>query len=149
MKLFDKVNQHAAVWVKDMMAEMGTRDSHKALHALRAGLHALRDRLSVDEAAQLSAQLPLLIRGLFFEGWVPRDTPLPIRQKAEFLALVRSGYAPQQEPAADVIVAALFRLLARHVSMGELTNVAMSLPEELVEAAGGGWPRDERPFRQT
>jgi uncharacterized protein (DUF2267 family) len=145
MKLFDKINQQAGAWVKDMMSELGTRDSHKALHALRAGLHALRDRLSVDEAAQLSAQLPLLIRGLFFEGWDPSDKPLKIRHKDEFLALVRTRYAPRQDAAADDIVVALFRVMARHVSAGEITDVIMSLPEELVHIVDGGWARDERP----
>src|SRR6185369_5649848 len=70
MKLFDQANQKANLWVKDMMNALGTEDPHQALHALRAGLQALRDRLSVDEAAQLGAQLPLIVRGFFFEGWV-------------------------------------------------------------------------------
>ena len=145
MKLFDKVNQQATAWVKDMMTEMGTADSGKALHALRAGLQALRDRLAVDEAAQLSAQLPLLIRGIFFEGWDPSDKPLRIRHKDEFFALVRARYAPRQDAAADEIVSALFRVLARHISAGEITDVVMSLPEELVGVVDGGWSRGERP----
>ncbi|MEP6652851.1 MAG: DUF2267 domain-containing protein [Myxococcales bacterium] len=147
MKLFEKANQQAAVWVKHMMAELATRDSQKALHALRAGLHALRDRLTVQEAAQLSAQLPLLIRGVFFEGWSPRKTPRRIRRRADFLALVRQQSAPRQDFPADLIVAALFRVLARHVTKGELTNVVMSLPEELVDLVEGGWSRGERPLR--
>ncbi len=145
MKLFDKINQQATLWVKDMMTELGTPDADKALHALRAGLHALRDRLAVNEAAQLSAQLPLLIRGFFFEGWDPNDKPLRIRHKAEFLALVRERYAPRQDVAADEIMAALFRVLGRHVSAGEITDVLMSLPEELVGVIDGGWARGERP----
>jgi uncharacterized protein (DUF2267 family) len=30
-------------------------------------LHALRDRLTVEEASDLAAQLPMLIRGLYYE----------------------------------------------------------------------------------
>lgn len=149
MRLFDKVNLQANAWVKDMMAGMGTADPHAGLHGLRAGLHALRDQLTVDEAAQLSAQLPQLIRGLFFEGWVPRDTPSRIRDKDEFLALVRDQYAPRQDAAADVIVTALFKVLTRHVTVGELTHVVMSFPPELVEIIEGGWKRDERPLNPT
>jgi uncharacterized protein (DUF2267 family) len=137
MGLFDRANQHANVWVKDMMAALGTDDPRKGLHALRAGLHALRDRLSVDEAAQLSAQLPLLVRGIFFEGWHPSGKPLRIRRKADFLALVREKYAPRTDAAADDIVTGLFRVLGRHVTDGEITNVLLSLPEELIEVAEG------------
>ncbi len=137
MHVFDRANQHAIVWVKDMMAALGTEDPRKGLHALRAGLHALRDRLSVDEAAQLSAQLPLVVRGVFFEGWHPSGKPLRIRRKADFLALVREKYAPRTDAAADDIVTALFRVLAQHITDGEITNVMLSLPEELVEVAEG------------
>ena len=137
MRLFDWANQHAATWVKDMMGALGTKDSKKALHALRAGLHALRDRLSVDEAAQLSAQLPLLVRGIFFEGWRPSGKPLRIRRRSDFLALVREKYAPRTDAAADDIVTALFRVLSRHVTDGEIANVMLSLPGELIEVAEG------------
>jgi uncharacterized protein (DUF2267 family) len=137
MGLFERANQHATVWVKDMMAALQTDDARKALHALRAGLHALRDRLSVDEAAQLSAQLPLLVRGIFFEGWRPSGKPLRIRRKADFLALVREKYAPRTDAAADDIVTALFRVLGRHVTDGEITNVMLTLPEALIEVAEG------------
>src|SRR4051794_23126838 len=109
MNLFATVNQQATIWVKQMMAELRTDDPHRALHALRAGLHALRDRLSVDEAAQLSAQLPVLVRGIFFEGWDPTGKPLRIRHRAEFLALVREKYAPRDDLPADDIMVALFR----------------------------------------
>jgi len=87
--LFEKMNQHAMSWVSDMMAELRTEDPHKALHALRAGLHAMRDLLTVDGAAHLSAQLPMLIRGMFFEGWDPSRDPLRVRHAADFLPLVR------------------------------------------------------------
>jgi uncharacterized protein (DUF2267 family) len=138
MHVFDKATQHASTWVKDMMEALGTDDARKGLHALRAGLHALRDRLSVDEAAQLSAQLPLVIRGLYFEGWHPSDKPLRIRRRAEFLALVRDKYGPRTDAAADDIVTATFRVLGKHVSTGELTELMMTLPAELVDVADGG-----------
>ena len=135
MNLFSKVSQQATVWVKDMMSELPTPDPEKALHALRAGLQALRDRLSVDEAAQLAAQLPLLVRGLFFEGWDPSGKPLRLRHKAEFLALVREKYRPREDAPPEQIVAALFRVLARRVSGGEISDVVASLPGEIAKVA--------------
>jgi uncharacterized protein (DUF2267 family) len=141
--LFEKINQHAMVWVKDMMAELHTDDPHKALHALRAGLHAVRDLLTVDGAAHLSAQLPLLIRGMYFEAWDPAHGPLRIRHTVDFLPLVREKYAPRADAPADDIIVALFRVLDRHVSAGEITKLFLSLPEELVQAARGRGARSD------
>jgi uncharacterized protein (DUF2267 family) len=137
MNLFAKMNQQATIWIKDMMAALGTTDEHKALHALRAGLQALRDRLSVDQAAQLSAQLPLIIRGMFFEGWDPSDTPLRIRHRAEFLALVREKYAPREDAPAEDILRSVFRVLDKHIAPGEVGHLMVTLPEELVAIVGG------------
>ncbi|HEY0712839.1 MAG TPA: DUF2267 domain-containing protein [Polyangia bacterium] len=135
MALFDRMNQRAMIWVQDMMTELRTVDADKAFHALRAGLQALRDRLSVEEAAQLAAQLPLIIRGVFFEGWDPTGKPTRVRHAEDFLALVRNNYEPRTDLAADDVVVALFRVLSRHVSEGELTDVMMSLPREIVAVA--------------
>jgi uncharacterized protein (DUF2267 family) len=142
MNLFQTANQLAIGWVKEMMAELHILDPHDGLHALRAGLQAVRDRLTVEEAAQLSAQLPLLIRGIYFQDWDPAGKPLRIRHKEDFRALVRAKYAPRTNLAADDIVRAVFRVMSRHVSQGEITDIMMTLPEEIVKMAQGG-PREE------
>jgi uncharacterized protein (DUF2267 family) len=129
--LFDMAVQNANLWVKDMMKELGTSDPEGAAHALRAGLHALRDRLTIEEAAQLAAQLPVLIRGIFFEGWRPSGKPLRVRRRVDFLQLVRDNYAPRCDIEPDRIVAATFHLLDRNVSGGELKDIYMILPTEV------------------
>jgi uncharacterized protein (DUF2267 family) len=136
MNMFEKTTEKANEWVRDMMASLGSKDPHQALHALRAGLHALRDRLTVEEAAQLAAQMPLTIRGLFFENWHPADKPLRIRHAPEFLALISANYAPRSDIGAQDIIAAVFRVLSRHVSPGELTDIVMTLPEALLGLVG-------------
>jgi uncharacterized protein (DUF2267 family) len=141
MNLFEKIDQQAMTWVKEMMAELHTRDPHRALHALRAGLQALRDRLPLEEVAQLSAQLPLMVRGMFFENWVPTGKPLRLRTRREFLALVREKYGPREDVPAEDIVVALFRVLDRHVTRGEIGDVMVSLPEEILEVVA---PRESQ-----
>jgi uncharacterized protein (DUF2267 family) len=133
--VFDHATQKADVWIRDMMRELGTDDRHEAHHALSAALHALRDRLSVDEAAQLSAQLPLFVRGLFFERWHPAATPLHVRRPEDLLALVDERAGDGHRMDAERAVASTFEVLRRHVSSGELVSLARVLPPSLAELA--------------
>ena len=68
---FDKTVQESNLWLKDVMERLDTRDRHHAYSALRAVLHALRDRIGPESAAHLGAQLPMLLRGLFYAGLGP------------------------------------------------------------------------------
>ena len=65
LEVFDRTVQKTNSWLHDLMQVLQWADKHKAYLALRATLHALRDRLTVDEVAQLGAQLPMLIRGFY------------------------------------------------------------------------------------
>jgi len=73
--IIDRSVEKAHIWINDMAAELSTEDSQHAYRVLRAFLHALRDHLTVDEAAKLAAQLPIFVRGVFYEGWDPSRTP--------------------------------------------------------------------------
>jgi uncharacterized protein (DUF2267 family) len=84
----DRSVEKTYVWLKDLADELGVKDQRHAFRVLRAFLHALRDRLSVDETAQLAAQLPIFIRGVFYEGWDPSRTPERYRDVATFLHML-------------------------------------------------------------
>ncbi|MGZ5375816.1 MAG: DUF2267 domain-containing protein, partial [Solirubrobacterales bacterium] len=75
----DRSAEKANVWLNELVAEFGSDDRKLAYRVLRAYLHAVRDRLTVEEAAQLAAQLPVLIRGIYYENWVPSRTPISYR----------------------------------------------------------------------
>ena len=79
LEMIDRSVEKAHVWLNDMAEELGTDDRQFAYRALRASLHAIRDRLPVEEAAQLAAQMPLLIRGIYYENWRPAATPMTYR----------------------------------------------------------------------
>ena len=131
---FDKALHKAHVWLNDIAAEMGEGTTRQqAYPAMRAMLHALRDRLTVDEAAQLAAQLPVLVRGIYFEGWDPTKTPLKVRHRDEFIRLVRDylGKTDNVDPA--LAAKAVFATLRKHVTQGEIEDVLSELPGEIRE----------------
>ena len=65
----------AHTWVNDVAREFDTEDREFAYRVLRAWLHTLRDRLTVEASAHFAAQLPDLIRGIFYAGWNPSAVP--------------------------------------------------------------------------
>ncbi len=103
----------------------------RAYRLLRETLHAIRDFLTVDEAADLSAQLPLLVRGIFFEGWTPAKTPAMHRSVDDFLDRVMRSFADSPPIEPDVAVAAVFSLLRRQISPGEYDQVAWAMRKPL------------------
>jgi len=133
---FDKTIRKTNEWVRDVMNELRVSDTETAYVALHATLQALRDRLTIEEAAQLSAQLPMLIRGLYFEGWDPAGKPRKERRKEEFLARVRAMFPTRRDLDPERVARAVFAVLAKRVSAGEIADVLSILPHELKDL----WP---------
>jgi uncharacterized protein (DUF2267 family) len=130
VEVFSTTVAKSYLWLKELMNDLDWEDHHHAYRALRAVLHALRDQLSVDEIAQFGAQLPLLIRGAYYEGWDPPHARVRERHTEEFLARIEEAMAPLDVDA-EQIARAVLRLLTRHVSDGEIADVRHSLPAEL------------------
>jgi uncharacterized protein (DUF2267 family) len=136
LELFEATLQKTDRWLSRLMQLLPTDDRHVAYLALRATLHALRDRITVEEVAQLGAQLPMLIRGFYYEGWDPTSKPLKIRHREQFLQRITSelAYADEKEP--EDVVRAVFTLLVQRISDGEIEDVKQVLPADIRDL----WP---------
>jgi len=132
--VFGKTLEKTNAWLTRLQGILGWEDPHKVYMTLRAVLHALRDRLPPDETAELAAQLPMLIRGFFYEGWQPAHKPRKYRHKEEFLQQV-SKEAPWLEgEELERAVTAVFEVLSGELGAGgEIAQVRQLLPAELRE----------------
>lgn len=135
--LIDRSVEKTNVWLNELAGELGTEDRRSAYHVLRAYLHAVRDRLTIEEAAQLAAQLPELIRGIYYEGWVPSRTPMNYRSVDEFLSRIAEEALLPGETEASYACEAAARVLRRHVSEGEIEDVVAVFPKDLKTVLAG------------
>jgi uncharacterized protein (DUF2267 family) len=134
--IIDRSVEKTHIWLNDLAGELATEDGHHAYRVLRAFLHALRDHLPVNEAAQLAAQLPIFVRGVFYEGWDPSRTPEHSRDLDSFLARIASEARLAGETEASFAAVAASRVLRRHISAGEADSVLHVLPGHLRELLG-------------
>jgi uncharacterized protein (DUF2267 family) len=140
LEIIDSSVQKTNIWLKDLMERLETADRHQAYMALKVTLHGLRDRLSIEEAAQLGAQLPMIVRGLYYEGWRPsgkqdRASSWETFMKPVYLAVCQDGSWTPEE-----VVASVFDVLSRHVSGGEIDDVISQLPRDIRSL----WPEQAR-----
>ena len=136
LEVFDTTVQKTNSWLKEMMEVLEWDDRQKTYRSMRAVLHALRDRLTVEEAADFASQLPMLMRGFFYEGWKPAGKPLRERHKDQFLARVAQELKEDGYNNPALITSAVFSVIQTHVTDGEIEDVKRVLPRELQEL----WP---------
>jgi uncharacterized protein (DUF2267 family) len=129
LPVFDKSLQTTHIWINEICDELGP-DKHHAWKVLSVVLHTLRDRLPIGAAAHLGAQLPLLIRGVYYDQFVPGRMPTRCNRE-DFIAEVDEWLADARPTDPVDAVQAVFRVLSRHVPTGEIAKVQDTLPKDL------------------
>lgn len=142
LDVFDKTLQATHSWLDQITSQMGP-DRQLAWHVLGAVLRATRDRLPLELAAHLGAQLPLLVRGLYYDQWRPSGGPLKMRSRDEFLAHVADGLAGTRPVNIAKAAHAVFAVLDHYVDPGQVRKVREALPEDIREL----WPETAREGR--
>ena len=135
---FDHTVQETNTWLNEISDVMEHSDRQIAYHALRGVLFTLRDRLTVAEALNLSAQLPMLIRGIYFEGYKASGKPEKFHVD-DFLARVSKELRMAGHVNPERATRAVFQVIERHVSAGEIEDIRGGLPRDIRRL----WPERE------
>jgi uncharacterized protein (DUF2267 family) len=142
--IFDRACNKANQWLNEVNVELGWTDRYDAYIALRSVLQTLRDLLPLEEAIDFGAQLPMILRGVFYEGWtgvpspgMPSDPRGPLDRVSDYLA---EAFLP---PDGETVTKAVLKVLARRINDGELMHIGHRLPPSLRRL----WPRDAAPLR--
>lgn len=117
-------------WLKELTDELGV-DRDTAYKVLRGYLQTVRDCLDVGEASDLAAQLPVVLRGVYYTGWDPSDAPLSL-DRDEFLSALRERAGlREQDPDPDAAASAVTAVLQHKITAGELTDVYAQLRDDV------------------
>jgi uncharacterized protein (DUF2267 family) len=140
LTVFDTTLQETNEWLKDVQARLAPCSRQQAYTATRAVMHMLRDRLPLAAVLSLSAQLPMLVRGFFLEGWRPAAGPTDIRRTDAFAEAVSEHLPPGFPRDSTEIIHAVFRTLATRLDVGEVEKIKAQLPAPLRAL----WRSDDR-----
>jgi uncharacterized protein (DUF2267 family) len=140
LESIDHTVQLTHIWINDLDGRLGWESKSRSYRLLRTVLQALRDWLPHNEAADLAAQVPELLRGVYYEHWRPANAPVKKRSKADFLARVDHAFQTDPLVFAPDAVATVFAMLSDRISQGEIEDVRHALPADLRDL----WPAVSR-----
>ena len=129
LETIESTTQKTHEWIA-RVAETMHMEKRDAWKCLRAVLQTMRDRLPVDLAVHFGAQLPMLVRGLFYEGWEPSKVPIKMSRE-EFLAVVQSRIIADRVINPVETVQNVLAIIASHIGGGEMQKAMDSFPRDM------------------
>ena len=137
LAVFDRTLEKTHQFINDVAEQIAVEDKHIVFTGIKAVLHSLRDRIPLEEAAQLGAQFPVLLAGFYYQGWKPAATPTKERSVSAFVEKVRDNLPQGDYPVEiEALIEGVFAVLSRWVTVGEIVDVANMLPKDVQEF----WP---------
>lgn len=131
LESIDHTFQLTHEWINDLDTLLRWNDKHRSYRVLAIVLHALRDWLPINESADLAAQLPTHLRGVYYEQWRPATVPVKKRSKADFLARINAAFINDPLPESEFTVTAVLLLLSDKITAGEISDAREALPADL------------------
>ncbi len=129
LETIETTTQKTYEWIA-LIAEAMHMEKRDAWKSLRAVLQTLRERLPVDVAVHFGAQLPMLVRGLYYEGWEPSKVPIKMSRE-EFLVEVQAKIVADRVIDPVETVRNVLTVIASHTGNGELEKIMLALPKDM------------------
>ena len=126
-------------WLERLEDIGGFEGQDRSYSVLKAALQTLRDRLTVDESADLAAQLPLIVRGMFFESWKPARTPQKFRAARDMVDHFQQHLGRGDNVDPEQALRSVFQLLEERITEGEIQDVRLMLNKDIANEL---WPRE-------
>jgi uncharacterized protein (DUF2267 family) len=128
---FDKHCKEGNEWLLEIGDRAGFPDrTDWSYGCLRAVLHTLRDRTTIEEVFQLSAQLPVLIRGILFEGYKPSGKPEKLNAE-EFMSRIKKDLGNANPISANDAFRVIIELLYDRTTTGEMDDIRGQMPKAI------------------
>jgi len=140
LESIDHTVQLTHVWINELDERLGWNDKHHAYGLLRSVLQALRDWVPVNQAANFGAQLPELIRGVYYDQWQPAATPAKDRHRDAFMARIDRSFTNGRILVAPEAVSTVLLFLSSKMTAGAIEHIRHELPAD-VRAM---WPASSR-----
>jgi uncharacterized protein (DUF2267 family) len=131
LKGVQKSYEHVNEWVNGLMKRHDYRDNNDAFALLKATLCTLRDRLPVDEAIHLGAQLPVLLRGYYYEGWDNNKNPIRHKTAEDFFNAIRKHMQGHENVNLETAVPTVMKFIFDKIDRGEAEDVIGNLPKDI------------------
>lgn len=130
LDVFDKTLQTTHIWLNEI-GEQLIPDRQLSWRVLGVVLRNLRDQLPVDLAAHLGAELPLLIRGAYYDQFRPAAQPARDRDLDLFIERVAADLSDARPADPRDATRAVLATLSRHIPRGQIAKVQDSLPQRM------------------
>ena len=139
----DRTVQLTHIWINDLDRQLEWNDKARSYRLLKAVLHALRDSLQINEAVDVGAQLPGLLRGAYYEQWRPAKTPAKLRTVESFVARVNEAFRRDPLPDPPKAITAVFQLLTSKITEGEIEDMRRCVSKDI----RGMWAEPDKTSR--
>lgn len=134
LEVFDKSIQTTNIWLDEIMEDIGP-DRQLAWHLLGAVLRTMRDRLPADLATHLGAQLPLVVRGAYYDQYQPSASPEKTRSLDAFLSKIADELKFSRPINTQDALQVVCSVLAKYVDDGQIAKVWEALPQDIRQVA--------------
>jgi len=135
---FERYAQKGNQFLHELADELGDKkNTENAGRILRAVLKTLRNHLTLEESFQLLAQLPMSLKSMYVDGWMPQKKFEVSRKKNDFILEVLQHQNPKvwgsvsEVREGEKTIIAVFKTLKKYISQGEFEDMEAVLPSQL------------------